>query len=77
MPPEGMTRERARRTRQTWLRLAGLLHLVAMICVASALWKLTPITMTLSVGGAGMLLALACAIHLVVVVLELRHRDLF
>lgn len=70
-------REKARRTRQAWLTLAGVLQVLAMLCVMSALVKLTPITMTLSVGGAGMLLGLACAIYLVVVVLELRQRDLF
>lgn len=77
MTPDETAREKARRTRRAWLTLAGLLQALGILCVMSALVKLTPITMTLSVGGAGMLLTLACAIYVVVVVLELRQRELF
>jgi hypothetical protein len=42
--------------------------------VMGALLRLTPITMTLSVGGAGALLGLACGIYIVTVALDLRSR---
>ena len=57
-----------------WMVVAGLLHCAAMLLVMSALVRLTPITMTLSVGGAGILLATACGIYAVTVVLDLRRR---
>jgi hypothetical protein len=60
--------------RRRWLILAGLLHCTAMLLVMGALLRLTPITMTLSVGGAGALLGLACGIYIVTVALDLRSR---
>ncbi|MCC6765505.1 MAG: hypothetical protein IT293_12670 [Deltaproteobacteria bacterium] len=77
MTPEEVGRAAARRTRQGWLTLAGLLQALAMLCVISAVVKLTPLTMTFSVGGAGILLGLACGIYLVIVVRELRQRNIF
>lgn len=77
MRPDDDANGKARRIRGAWLTLAGVLQVLGMLCVMSALVKLTPITMTLSVGGAGMLLGAACGIYVVVVVLELRRRDLF
>jgi hypothetical protein len=63
-----------RALRRRWLVVAGLLHAAAMVLVMSALVRLTPLTMTFSVGGAGALLALACGIYLVIVALDLRRR---
>jgi hypothetical protein len=53
---------------------AGALQGVAMLLVMAALIRLTPLTMTLSVGLAGLLLALAGAIYVLAVVTDLRRR---
>jgi hypothetical protein len=50
------------------------MHVLAMLFVMSGLVRLTPITMTFSVGGAGILLAAACGIYVVTVALDLRRR---
>ena len=50
------------------------MQIVAMLLVMSGLVRLTPITMTFSVGGAGLLLAGACGIYVVTVALDLRRR---
>jgi len=57
-----------------WLMVAAALHIAAMLLVILGLVRLTPLTMTFSVGAAGALLGLACAIYLVGVVLGLRRR---
>jgi hypothetical protein len=57
-----------------WLIVAAVLHLAAMLLVMLGLVRLTPLTMTFSVGAAGALLALGCAIYLVGVVVGLRRR---
>jgi hypothetical protein len=77
MPPEtpSATPSRAR-PRRPWLIVAGLLQVIAMLLVIGALVRLTPLTMTFSVGGAGALLALACGIYVVTVVADLRRRDI-
>jgi hypothetical protein len=56
--------------------VAGLLQVIAMLLVMGGLLRLTPLTMTVSVGGAGALLALACGIYLLTVTLDLRRRDI-
>lgn len=79
MPPEERSeaaRADRRALRARWLMLAGVMQVLAMLFVMSALVSLTPLTMTFSVGAAGILLALAGAIYVVTVVLDLRHRDL-
>jgi hypothetical protein len=53
---------------------AGLMHVLAMLFVMSGLVRLTPITMTFSVGAAGTLLAAACGIYVVSEALDLRRR---
>jgi len=59
-----------------WLVVAALLYIAAMLFVILALVRLTPLTMTFSVGAAGMLLAAACAIFLVGVAVGLRRREI-
>jgi len=59
-----------------WLVVAALLYIAAMLLVILALVRLTPLTMTFSVGAAGMLLAAACAIFLVGVAVGLRRREI-
>ncbi len=54
--------------------MAGLLQCVAMLLVMGGLVRLTPLTMTFSVGGAGILLGLACGIYVTTVALDLRRR---
>jgi hypothetical protein len=57
-----------------WLTIAALLQAASMLLVMGCLVHLTPLTMTFSVGGAGMLLGAACAIYVITVGLELRRR---
>ncbi|MEB2286189.1 MAG: hypothetical protein OZ922_16090 [Myxococcales bacterium] len=76
LPDEG-ARAAARSRQRVWLVAAGLLQIVAMLLVLGALVRLTPLTMTFSVGGAGILLVLACGIYLVNVMMDLRHRSIF
>ncbi len=57
-----------------WLITAAVFHAVAMLFVMLALVRLTPLTMTFSVGAAGGLLAAACGIYLVGVTVGLRRR---
>jgi hypothetical protein len=59
-----------------WLVVAALLYIVAMLLVILALVRLTPLTMTFSVGAAGMLLAAACGIFFIGVALGLRRRQI-
>jgi hypothetical protein len=59
-----------------WLVVAALLYIAAMLLVMLALVRLTPLTMTFSVGAAGMLLAAACGIFLIGVALGLRRRQI-
>jgi hypothetical protein len=59
-----------------WLSVAAVLYIGAMLLVMLGLVELTPLTMTFSVGAAGGLLALACAIFLIGVVLGLRRRQI-
>jgi len=59
-----------------WLVVAALLYIAAMLLVILALVRLTPLTMTFSVGAAGMLLAAACGIFLIGVALGLRRRQI-
>ena len=59
-----------------WLVVAALLYIAAMLLVILALVRLTPLTMTFSVGAAGMLLAAACAIFRVGVAVGLRRREI-
>jgi hypothetical protein len=59
-----------------WLVVAALLHIAAMLLVMLGLLRLTPLTMTFSVGAAGMLLAVACAIFMIGVVIGLRRRQI-
>ncbi len=61
-------------TVRRWLMAAGLLQVSAMLLIMAALVRLTPLTMTFSVGGAGILLTAACAIYATIVVLDLRRR---
>jgi drug/metabolite transporter (DMT)-like permease len=69
-----MLPEPAQRTQRRWLLLAGGLHVAAMLLVMLGLVRLTPLTMSASVGAAGTLLAAACAIYLLGVVIGLRRR---
>lgn len=73
MPPDGY--QPGRRVR-TWLVVAAVLHALAMALVMVALARLTPLTMTFSVGAAGGLLAAACTIFLVGVAIGLRRRNI-
>ena len=61
-------------SQRRWLLVAAGLHVAAMLLVILGLVRLTPLTMTFSVGAAGMLLAAACVIYLLGVVLGLRRR---
>jgi len=72
MPPDYQPGPAVRR----WLMLAAVLHIAAMVMVILALVRLTPLTMTFSVGAAGMLLAAACGIFVVGVTLGLRRREI-
>lgn len=72
MPPDYQPGRALRR----WLMLAAVLHIAAMVMVMLALVRLTPLTMTFSVGAAGMLLAAACGIFVVGVTLGLRRREI-
>ena len=72
MPPDYQPGRALRR----WLMLAAVLHMAAMVMVMLALVRLTPLTMTFSVGAAGMLLAAACGIFVVGVTLGLRRREI-
>ena len=63
-------------SQRRWLVVAALLYIAAMLLVILALVRLTPLTMTFSVGAAGMLLAAACAIFLVGVAVGLRRREI-
>jgi len=74
MPPEQPTPSVPPRGKRRWLVIAGLLQVAAMLLVMSALARLTPLTMTFSLGGGGFLLALACGIYIVTVALDLRRR---
>ena len=56
------------------LKIAGALNLVGMLLVASALVRLTPVTLTLSVGVGGMLLFASWGLFALVVVGDLRNR---
>ena len=72
MPPDYRPGRAVRR----WLTVAAVLHIAAMVLVMLALVRLTPLTMTFSVGAAGMLLSLACGIFVVAVTLGLRRRQI-
>jgi hypothetical protein len=72
MPPDYQPGRALRR----WLVLAAVLHIAAMVMVMLALLRLTPLTMTFSVGAAGMLLAAACGIFVIGVTLGLRRREI-
>lgn len=61
------------RTRR-WLFAAGVLHCAGMLLVMSALVRLTPLTLTFSLGGGGLLLATALGIYIVTVAYDLRRR---
>ena len=72
MPPE----ERLETALRRWLILAAALHVAAIALVMTALVRLTPLTMTFSVGIAGGMLAAACAIFLISVAVGLRRRQI-
>ena len=72
MPPE----ERLGTPLRVWLLLAAALHVAAMALVMTALVRLTPLTMTFSVGIAGGMLAAACAIFLIGVTVGLRRHQI-
>jgi len=63
-------------SQRRWLVVAALLYIAAMLLVILALVRLTPLTMTFSVGAAGMLLAAACGIFLIGVAFGLRRRQI-
>ena len=69
MPPDAFEASQRR-----WLLVAAVLHLAAMVLVMTGLARLTPLTMSFSIGVAGALLAAASAIYLAGVVLGLRRR---
>ena len=71
MPPDAF-----QAAQRPWLTLAAVLHIAAMLLVILGLVRLTPLTMTFSVGAAGTLLVLACAIYLIGVVVGLRRRQI-
>ena len=73
MPPDAYQPGRAVRW---WLIGAAVLHAIAMLLVMLALVRLTPLTMTFSVGAAGGLLAAACGIFLFGVTIGLRRRNI-
>jgi hypothetical protein len=64
------------RTVRIWLVVAALMLTAAMVMVMLALVRLTPLTMTFSVGAAGMLLAGACGIFVIGVAYGLRRREI-
>lgn len=70
MPPD----DRLNTPVRWWLLVAAGLHAGAMLLVMVALVRLTPLTMTFSVGLAGGMLAAACAIFLIAVTVGLRRR---
>jgi hypothetical protein len=59
-----------------WFLLAGVSNIVGMLLVTSAIVRLTPTTMMLSLGGGGMLLTISLLIYVVNVAYDLRKRDL-
>ena len=67
MPPEP-SRPRS------WLPLAGALHVVGLLLVATSLVRLDSITLMLSVGVGGGLLLISWGIYAATVVLDLRSR---
>jgi len=69
-----MTPDAFEASQRRWLLVAAALHVAAMLLVILGLVRLTPLTMTFSVGAAGVLLAAACGIYLLGVVLGLRRR---
>ena len=73
MPPDEYQPGRGVRR---WLVAAAVLHALAMLFVMLALVRLTPLTMTFSVGAAGGLLAAACGIFLLGVTIGLRRRHI-
>ncbi len=72
MPPD----ERLGTPLRWWLVVAAVLHAVALLLVMAALVRLTPLTMTFSVGIAGAMLATACCIFLIGVAVGLRRRQI-
>jgi hypothetical protein len=69
MPPDAFEASQRR-----WLMVAAVLHVAAMVLVMAGLARLTPLTMSFSIGAAGALLAAASAIYLAGVVRGLRRR---
>jgi hypothetical protein len=69
MPPDAFEASQRR-----WLMVAAVLHLAAMVLVMAGLVRLTPLTMSFSIGLAGALLAAASAIYMAGVVRGLRRR---
>ena len=61
---------RARR----WLLAASVMNILGMLTVASALMRLTSVTLMLSVGIGGALLAVSWAIYVASVIYDLRRR---
>jgi hypothetical protein len=59
-----------------WFLLAGAVNIAGMLLVISGIVRLTPTTMMLSVGGGGMLLAIAMLIYVINVAYDLRRRNL-
>ena len=75
MSPEHNSAPPAARPRtRRWLFVAGVLHCAGMLLVMSALVRLTPLTLTFSLGGGGLLLAAACGIYVITVAYDLRRR---
>ncbi len=59
-----------------WFLLAGMINIIGMLLVVSAIVRLTPTTMMLSVGCGGMLLIVSLLIYGVNVAYDLRKRNL-
>jgi hypothetical protein len=73
MPPERST-SAVTPLRRRLRVVAGVLQAAGMLLVMTALIRLTPLTMTFSVGVAGLLLALGGALYVLAVVSDLRRR---
>ena len=68
MPPEPGRRGR------TWLTIAGILHIVGLLLVATVLVHVNSITLMLSIGVGGALLAVSWIMYATVVAKDLRNR---
>ena len=59
---------------RTWLTIAGVLHIVGLLLVATVLVRVDSITLMLSIGVGGALLAVSWVMYATIVARDLRNR---